>query len=146
MRTTTHVKASATEERWYLYDASEHVLGRMAAEIAFRLIGKDRPSYTPSEPGNTHVVVINSSKARFTGRKDEQKVYHTYSGYAGGRHAWPLQVLRQRRPEDIVTLAVRRMLPKNNLGKKLLKCLKVYGAAEHPHSAQSPVKVEATLS
>ena len=143
---TSHVKASETEERWYLYDATEHVLGRMAAEIATRLQGKDRPTFTPSEPGNTHVVVVNSAKARFTGNKDEQKEYQTYSGYPGGRYVWPLDTVRERRPRDIVTLAVRRMLPKNRRGHALLGNLKVYGEGEHPHTAQQPVKVESTLS
>lgn len=143
---TTHVKASDTDERWFLYDASEHVLGRMATEIATRLIGKDRPTYTPSETGNTHVVVVNAAKARLTGRKGETKEYQTYSGYPGGRYLWPLEVVRERRPADIVTLAVRRMLPKNRLGHRLLSNLKVYGDGEHPHAAQKPVKVEPTLS
>lgn len=143
---TTHVKASDTEARWFLYDASEHVLGRMAAEIATRLIGKDRPTYTPSETGNTHVVVVNAGKARFTGTKDWNKEYQTYSGYPGGQHVWPLAELRERRPKDIVTLAVRRMLPKNRLGHQLLRNLKVYGEGEHPHAAQQPQKVEPTLS
>ncbi len=143
---TTHVKASDTDERWFLYDASEHVLGRMAAEIATRLIGKDRPTYTPSETGNTHVVVVNAAKARVSGRKDDQKEYQTYTGYPGGRQLWPLAIVRQRRAKDIVELAVRRMLPKNRLGHRLLKNLKVYGEGEHPHAAQQPVAVKATLS
>jgi len=143
---TTHVKASDTEERWFEYDASEHTLGRMAAKIAFQLMGKDRPTWTPSEHGNTHVVVINSGKARFTGKKDEQKEYQTYSGYPGGQYIWPLEVIRERRPRDIVTLAVKRMLPKGRLGARILKNLKVYGENEHPHGAQQPQKVEATLS
>src|SRR5690554_4668873 len=130
---STHVKAIETEERWFLYDASEHVLGRMATEIAMRLMGKDRPQWTPTEHGNTHVVVVNSGKARFSGRKDEQKEYRTYSGYAGGLHRWPLAILRERRPNDIVTLAVRRMLPKTVLGAKCLKHLKVYSGSDHPH-------------
>jgi large subunit ribosomal protein L13 len=143
---TSHVKASETEERWFLYDASEHTLGRMAAQIATRLQGKDRPTYTPSEPGNTHVVVVNSGKARFSGAKDKNKEYQTYSGYPGGRNVWPLAIVRERRPKDIVTLAVRRMLPKTRLGHVLLGNLKVYGEGEHPHAAQQPVKVESTLS
>ena len=143
---TTHVKASDTDQRWYLFDASEHILGRMAAEIATKLIGKDRPTYTPSEGGNTHVVVVNAAKARFTGAKDDQKEYQTYSGYPGGQYVWPLATLRDRRPKDIVTLAVRRMLPKNRLGHDLLRNLKVYADGEHPHAAQKPEKVEPTLS
>ncbi len=143
---TPHVKASDTEERWFLYDASQHVLGHMAAQIAMRLQGKDRPSWTPSEHGNTHVVVVNSAKARLTGKKDEQKQYVTFSGYAGGRRLWPIEIVRQRRPADIVRLAVRRMLPKSRLGHRMLAHLKVYGDGDHPHSAQKPVKVEPPLS
>ena len=143
---TTHVKASDTDERWYLYDASEHVLGRMAAEIAMRLQGKDRPTWTPSETGNTHVVVVNAGRAVVTGDKNDRKEYQTYSGYPGGQHVWPLAELRERRPRDIVTLAVRRMLPKTRLGARMLKNLKVYGESEHPHTAQNPQKVETTLS
>ena len=143
---TTHVKASDTEERWFLYDASEHVLGHMAAKIAMQLQGKDRPSWQPSEHGNTHVVVVNAAKARVTGKKDEQKEYVTFSGYAGGRRLWPMEVVRERRPMDIVRLAVRRMLPKSRLGHTMLAHLKVYGDGEHPHSAQKPVKVKPTSS
>jgi large subunit ribosomal protein L13 len=143
---TSHVKATDTQERWFLFDASEHVLGRMAADIATRLQGKDRPTYTPSEPGNTHVVVVNAARARFTGTKDLVKEYQTYSGYPGGRYVRPLSAMRERRPRDIVSLAVRRMLPKNRRGHTLLGNLKVYGDGDHPHAAQKPVKVESTLS
>lgn len=139
---TTHVKATETEQRWLLYDASEHVLGRMAARIAHQLMGKDRPTYTPSEAGGAHVVVINSARARFTGRKEEQKRYQHYTGYPGGRREHDLETMRERRPNDIVTLAVRRMLPKTRLGRTMLSRLKVYPGAEHPHGAQQPTKVE----
>ena len=140
--TTTHVRAQETEERWLLYDATEHNLGRMAAVIAMNLMGKDRPTYTPSERCNTHVVVINSAKARLTSKKNEEKEYQHYSGYAGGRKVNSIERVRQSRPNDIVTLAVRRMLPKTRLGHDMLRNLKVYSGAEHPHAAQAPVKVE----
>jgi len=142
---TTHVKAADVEDRWFLFDASKHNLGRMAARIATLLIGKDRPTYTPSEHGATHVVVINSKKAVMTGSKGSLKEYQHYTGYPGGRRAYPASELRELRPNDMVTLAVRRMLPKNRLGKKLLSHLKVYGEAGHPHTAQKPELVE-TLS
>jgi len=142
---TTHVKASDTEERWFVYDASEHVLGRMAARIATQLQGKDRPTYTPSETGNTHVVVVNAGQAVVSGKKSLQKEYQAYSGYPGGRHVASFEDVRTRKPRDIVKLAVRRMLPKNRLGHRLLKNLKIYGEAEHPHGAQRPTKVEATI-
>lgn len=143
---TSHVKASETEERWFIYDASEHVLGRMAADIATRLIGKDRPTYTPSEHGNTHVVVINAARAVVTGDKNQQKEYQTYSGYPGGRSVLSLEKVREKRPLDIVTLAVRRMLPKNRLGHQMLRHLKVYADANHRHQAQTPTVVESTIS
>jgi len=139
---TAHVKAADVEERWFLFDASQHTLGRMATRIATCLIGKDRPTYTPSEHGNTHVVVINSAQARMTGTKGDHKEYQHYSGYPGGRKVVPASRLRKVRPNDMVTLAVRRMLPKNRLGHRMLKHLTVYPTAEHPHSAQQPILVE----
>ena len=138
---TTHVRAADVEERWLLFDASEHNLGRMAATIATKLIGKDRPTYTPSEHGATHVVVINSAKAVMTSSKNSGKEYQYYTGYPGGRRTLTTDDMRERRPNDIVTLAVRRMLPKNKLGKKMLSHLKVYPGGEHPHGAQKPEKV-----
>jgi len=139
---TAHVKASDVEERWLLFDASQHTLGRMATRIATCLIGKDRPTYTPSEHGNTHVVVINSAKSKLTGKKGDSKEYQHYTGYPSGRRVLPTSRMRERRPNDIVTLAVRRMLPKNRLGHTMLKNLLVYPADAHPHSAQNPALVE----
>ncbi len=138
---TTHVRASDLEDRWILYDASEHILGRMSVEIARALMGKDRPSYTPSEPG-AHVVVVNSAQAQLTGKKNETKEYVHYTHYHDGLKTVNIARMRLQRPNDIVTLAVKRMLPKNRLGRLMLKRLKVYPGAEHPHVAQNPVKVE----
>lgn len=140
--TTTHVRSLDTEERWLLYDASEHILGRMAAQIAFKLMGKDRPTYTASEEGNTHVVVINGAKPRLSGKKSEEKLYKHYTGYPNGLREIKIEKVAEKRGADIVTLAVRRMLPKNRLGRNLLRSLKVYVGEDHPHSAQKPVKVE----
>ena len=142
MTKTTHVRAALTEDRWYLYDASEHVLGRMASKIAVQLMGKDRPEYTPSELTGAHVVVINADKVQLTGQKAAQKVYPKYSGYPGGLYDHSYERVRERRPHEIVKLAVRRKLPKTRLGKRMLSRLKVYTGTEHPHSAQKPVKVE----
>ena len=144
LQKTTHVRAADQVERWLEYDASEHVLGRMAVQIAMQLMGKDRPTYTPSELPGTHVVVVNAARVRLTGRKEDQKEYVSYSGYPGGRRVRSVAEMRERRPEDIVSLAVRRMLPKNRLGHDMLRCLKVYAGSEHPHQAQKPVKVEAS--
>ena len=143
MHKTTHVRAVDTEDRWLLYDASEHVLGRMAARIARELQGKDRPEYTPSELTGAHVVVINADQVQLTGSKGETKEYPKYSGYPGGLYQHSLERVRARRPHDVIKLAVRRMLPKTRLGKKMLSRLKVYPGAEHPHTAQQPEKVNA---
>lgn len=139
---STHCRAADVEERWLLYDASDLPLGRLAAKIAVNLQGKDRPTWTPSELSGAHVVVINSAKARVTGRKEEQKIYPHYTRYAGGLKEVPIDEVRERRPNDLITLAVRRMLPKTRLGHRMLKRLKVYPGADHPHTAQQPVKVE----
>jgi large subunit ribosomal protein L13 len=140
--TSTHVKATDTEERWLLYDASKFPLGRMAAKIAMNLMGKDLPTWTPSERSNTHVVVINSAQPMLSGKKGEEKLYKHYTGYVGGLKEIPIDKIRETRPADIVTLAVRRMLPKTRLGHDILRHLKVYGGKDHPHSAQTPVPVE----
>ncbi len=140
--TTTHVRSQDTEQRWLLYDASEHVLGRMATAIAMNLMGKDRPTYTPSEKGGAHVVVINGAKPRLTGAKGAAKSYKHYTGYVRGLREVSIDRVQENRPQDIVTLAVRRMLPKNRLGHDMLGRLKVYASTEHPHSAQQPQKVE----
>ncbi|MEM7308729.1 MAG: 50S ribosomal protein L13 [Planctomycetota bacterium] len=139
---TSHIRAVETEDRWYIYDASEHVLGRMASKIAMQLQGKDRPTYTPSELTGAHVIVINAGKAQLTGTKAESKAYPKYSGYPGGLYVHSIDHLKKRRPHDVVKLAVRRMLPKTRLGKSMLSRLKVYAGTDHPHSAQKPVKVE----
>jgi large subunit ribosomal protein L13 len=139
---TSHVRAADVEERWLLYDASEHTLGRMATEIAQALMGKDRPTWTPSELTGAHVVVINSRDVRTTGNKAETKTYPHYTRYAGGLKEVAMADVLARRPNDVVTLAVRRMLPKTRLGHRMLKRLKVYPGAEHPHTAQGPVRVE----
>ena len=139
---TTHVCASDTEERWLLFDASQHVLGRMASTIAKRLMGKDRPTWTPSEGGNTHVVVINADQPQLTGAKRQQKEYAHHTGYPGGRRVLSVDEMLERRPTDVVTLAVRRMLPKGRLGQTTLKSLKVYTGPDHPHAAQNPTLVE----
>ncbi|MCK6449041.1 MAG: 50S ribosomal protein L13 [Planctomycetes bacterium] len=140
---TTYFRSNEVEQRWLLYDASEHNLGRMAAKIAMNLMGKDRPTYTANHLTGAHVVVINAEKAKLTGKKGETKNYAHYTKYPGGYKLVPLARVREARATDIVTLAVRRMLPKSKLGHDMLRRLKVYEGAEHPHVAQAPVKVEA---
>ncbi|MCA9003540.1 MAG: 50S ribosomal protein L13, partial [Planctomycetes bacterium] len=106
---------------------------------------KDRPTYTPSETGATHVVVINGAHPRLTGTKQKGKTYQHYTGYPNGRRVVNIEKVAEKRGKDIVTLAVRRMLPKGRLGHTMLKSLKVYDGMDHPHGAQQPVKVDATL-
>lgn len=142
---TSHIRAADTEDRWYLLDASEHVLGRMAADIATRLQGKDRPTYTPSELGGAHVVVVNAERVRVTGNKEDRKEYQRYSGYPGGQRVRNLARMRREKPSDVIQLAVRRMLPKTRLGKRMLSRLKVYTGPEHPHTAQQPEKVDTLI-
>ncbi|MHC4263784.1 MAG: 50S ribosomal protein L13 [Planctomycetota bacterium] len=140
---TTHVRAADVQERWFVFDASTQPLGRMASQIATLLMGKDQPTYTPSELSGAHVVVIHADKVVVTGRKSEQKDYAFYSGYPGGLKEVDFETLRERDPARIVRLAVRRMLPKTRLGKQMLGHLRVYSGAEHPHTAQNPVPYEA---
>lgn len=138
---TSHIRAADVEERWYVYDASQFLLGRMASDIAVKLMGKDRPTWTASELTGAHVIVVNADKVRLSGKKNETKVYQRYSGYPGGLYETAIADKRERKPQDIVKLAVRRMLPKTKLGKRMLSNLKVYGGPEHPHAAQSPTSV-----
>lgn len=139
---TTRFRAQDVEERWYLYDASKFMLGRMASDIAMRLMGKDQPTYTREELTGGHIVVVNAEKVVLSGKKAEGKYYVRYSGYPGGRYEHTLDMLKETRPHDIVKLAVRRMLPKGRLGAQMLSRLKVYGGSEHPHAAQKPALVE----
>jgi large subunit ribosomal protein L13 len=111
-----------------------------------QLMGKDRPTYTAHQLTGAHVVVVNAQGARLSGKKNEQKVYMSYSGYAGGLKTTTLEQVRENRPIDIVRESVRRMLPKNRIGREMLRNLKVYSGPDHPHKAQAPDnKVEATL-
>lgn len=142
MHSTTHVRSADLKERWLLYDASQFTLGRLAAQIATNLMGKDTPNYTASEKNGAFVVVINADNVRTTGRKSEVKTYAHYSGYPGGYKEVAFEDLRARRSDEIVRLAVKRMLPKTTMGRDMLRRLKVYPGMEHPHTAQQPVVVE----
>ncbi len=139
---TTFAKTGEVAERWLLYDASKHVLGRMSTEIAQALMGKDRPSYTPNQLCGAHVVVIHAEKVRLTGRKLDQKIYERYTGYPGGLREIEIAHVLEHNPTEVVRLAVKRMLPKTKLGRAMLGRLKVYAGAEHPHTAQQPTFVE----
>lgn len=141
MHATTHVRSESLPERWLLYDASQFTLGRLASQIAMNLMGKDTPNYTASEKNGAFVVVVNAQNVVTTGRKSEVKTYAHYSGYPGGHKEVAFEDLKERRPDEIVRLAVKRMLPKTNLGRDMLRRLKVYPTLEHPHTAQQPVQV-----
>lgn len=146
MHSTTHVRSADLKERWLLYDASQFTLGRLAAQIAMNLMGKDTPNYTPSEMNGAFVVVVNAEAVRTTGKKDQAKQYFHYSGYPSGRKEIDFADLQSRRPDEIVRQAVKRMLPKSTLGRDMMRRLKVYSGNDHPHTAQQPVKVETIRS
>lgn len=138
-RATQSAKASEVERRWYVVDASEYVLGRLATRVASILRGKHRPIYTPHVDTGDFVVVINADKVRLTGRKLEQKTYYRHTGWTGSlRSITAAKVLSSAHPERVVEHAVRGMLPKNSLGRKMLSKLKVYAGPNHPHAAQKP--------
>ncbi|MGD0489644.1 MAG: 50S ribosomal protein L13 [Syntrophorhabdales bacterium] len=131
-------KEGDLNKKWYVADAQEAVLGRLSARIAAILRGKHKAIYTPHTDTGDYVIVINASKVRLTGNKLQQKTYERYSGYPGGLRSVPAKTLLATKPEEIVRLSVRGMLPKNALGRKMLKKLKVYKGSEHPHKAQMP--------
>ena len=128
--------ASDLNNRWRVFDADGKVLGRLASEIAIVLMGKHRADYVPHMASGDFVIVVNADKIELTGRKDEQKVYRRHSQYPGNLKEIPYSRMSERTPERIIELAVRGMLPKNKLGRKMLTRLKVYAGPEHPHSAQ----------
>jgi large subunit ribosomal protein L13 len=135
---TYSARQSDNQSNWGLVDANGAVLGRLATTIASRLQGKHNPLYTPHVDTGDWIVVINAEKIVLTGRKLDQKQYHRHSGYIGGLKSISAGDLKEKRPEDLIRFAVRGMLPKNRLGKKQLKKLKVYAGDQHPHEAQNP--------
>lgn len=141
LQRTTQLKAEEADCRWLHIDATDRVVGRLAAQIATVLMGKHKPTYTPHVDCGDFVVVTHVEKVRFTGRKWEQKRYDWYTGYTRQRSIGAAERLEQR-PELILQEAVRRMLPKNKLGMKMLGKLKLYVGAEHPHQAQQPTALD----
>ncbi|MBN1787246.1 MAG: 50S ribosomal protein L13 [Sedimentisphaerales bacterium] len=135
-------KKNEIKQKWHLIDADGAILGRLAAKIAPILMGKTKPTYTPNVDTGDFVVVINAEKIRLTGTKSQTKEYQTYSHYPGGQKIIPFADMMKKKPEKVVELAVRRMLPKSNLGGDMLKKLKVYRGSEHKHIAQKPEKIE----
>ena len=135
---TYSAKQSDNQGNWLVVDAEDAVLGRLASEVAARLRGKHNPLYTPHVDCGDFVIVINADKIKLTGRKAQQKMYYRHSGYIGGLKEISAEKLLEKRPEDLIRFAVKGMLPKNRLGRKLYKKLKVYAGSEHPHQAQQP--------
>ena len=135
-------KVNEIEKKWYVVDATDKVLGRLATQIALRLRGKHRPDFTPHLDTGDFIIVVNAEKVRLTGRKLDQKMYHKHSGYLGGLKSMTARQMLEKKPEDVIKLAVRRMLPKNKLARQQLKKLKVYKGSEHPHQAQMPEPLE----
>ncbi len=126
------------ERQWYVVDAEGKTLGRLASRIATILRGKHKPAFTPHVDTGDFVIVVNAAKVRLTGRKMDQKMYWWHSGYPGGIKGRTARQMLARKPEEVIKRAVKGMLPKNALGRKMLKKLKVYGGPDHPHQAQQP--------
>ena len=131
-------KPAEVERKWYVIDAQDKTLGKIASEVASILRGKKKPIYTPHVDTGDYVIVINAEKVRVTGKKEEQKIYKSHSGYPGGLKETTLRELRAKKPEEIIRHAVKGMMPKGKLGRQMFKKLKVYAGPEHPHTAQNP--------
>lgn len=139
---TYSAKNTDNQGKWWIVNAEGAVLGRLASTVAARLIGKHNPLFTPHTDTGDSVIVINAEKITLTGRKWDQKNYYRHSGYIGGLKAITAKRLMEKKPEDLVRFAVKGMLPKNRLGTKLFKKLKVYAGDKHPHEAQNPEVLE----
>lgn len=139
---TESARSVDVERDWLVVDASEHNLGRLASAVASRLRGKHKPIYTPHVDTGDYVVVVNAEQVRVTGRKETDKLYYRHSGYPGGIKKRTLAEMRERQPEEVIRLAVKRMLPRNPLGRDMLRKLKVYRGPDHPHDAQVPKALE----
>jgi large subunit ribosomal protein L13 len=139
---TFSAKPETVKRDWYVVDATDKVLGRLATELARRLRGKHKPEFTPHVDTGDYIVVLNASKIQVTRAKADKKFYHRYSGYQGGLKTISFKDLRARKPESIIEIAVRGMLPKGPLGRAMIRKLKVYAGAEHEHQAQQPKVLE----
>ena len=137
-------KEVADSKRWYIVDAENMVLGRMAAKIAHILRGKHKPIYSPHQDVGDFIVVVNAEKIKLTGKKMSQKSYFRHSGYIGGVTNTPVALMLQTHPERVVEFAIKGMLPKNALGRQMYKKLKVYAGPDHPHAAQNPEVLDLT--
>ncbi len=138
MQKCYQAKPGDVTKKWYIIDAKDQVLGRLAVKVATMLMGKDKPTFTPHVDTGAFIVIINADKIRVTGKKAQQKTYETYSRYPGGHKVIPYEKMQAKHPDQVIELAVWGMLPKTKLGKHLMKNLKVYAGSEHPHTAQNP--------
>ena len=141
-KSTRYAKPGEVERNWYLVDAEGATLGRLATQVAMILRGKNKPQYTPHPDTGDFVVVINADKVQLSGNKMNAKTYYRHSGYNGGLKAESFRMAMEKHPERVIEHAVKGMLPKGTLGRAQFKKLKVYAGAEHPHTAQNPVKIE----
>lgn len=139
---TYSAKPESVQREWFIVDAAEQTLGRLATEIALRLKGKHKPEYTPHVDTGDYIVVINADKVRVTGKKTSDKMYYRHTGYPGGLRSISFDKLLDHKPEMIIEQAVKGMLPKNPLGRDMYRKLKVYAGSEHPHAAQQPQTLE----
>lgn len=139
---TPWVKKEEVTRKWYLIDAKDKILGRLASKIAYMLQGKHRPDYTPHVDQADFFVIINAENVRLTGKKLDQKIYWRHSGYMGGMKLKTARELLEKDPAQLIYLAVKRMLPRNRMRNKLLKKLKIYAGTNHPHQAQNPQILE----
>lgn len=139
---TVFANAATVRRDWFVVDATDKTLGRLASEVATRLRGKHKAAYTPHVDTGDHIIILNAGKVRVTGRKLTDKFYHHHTGYLGNLKSTSLQKLLQTHPERAIQFAVKGMLPKNSLGRKMFKKLHVFAGSEHPHSAQQPKALE----
>lgn len=135
---TFSAKASEVRRDWFVIDAENVVLGRLASEVARRLRGKHKAEYTPHVDTGDNIIIVNAEKIRVTGNKRKDKMYHRHSGYPGGLTSMSLEKVQEKHPERVIELAIKGMLPKNPLGREMFRKLKVYAGAAHPHEAQQP--------
>ena len=130
------------ERKWFVIDATGKTLGRLSSEVAKMLRGKNKPIYTPHEDTGDYVIIVNAEKIQVTGKKLDQKIYYNHSAYVGGMKETDLKTMLDKKPEKVIELAVKGMLPKGPLGRKMIKKLFVYAGPEHPHQAQKPESIE----
>ena len=135
---TRFVKTEDADRKWYVVDATDQVLGRLAAKVASVIRGKNKPSFTPNMDTGDFVIIVNADKIKMTGKRELQKTYFRHTGYPGGGRELSYQQMKEKHPERIVEFAVKGMLPKTKLGKQIGKKLKVYVGSDHPHTAQKP--------